>query len=479
MTKFTDESRITELSKKFHDDPWHPYTLGELIQLEETSPLSHLVVAQAMAQENSGYGELLEKVLASFEHNLDACEVGLTRGNSFLLGKVASDLDRENATAPALIDDELINRALTYTLAAEVGNHEVGLQPCAGTGDSCPYTGLVRSLLESSYSRERVGQVSSLILKIGSIFRAGKSTTGCNMEGLGAGAAATAAAMTDLLGGTGVQAGKAVVLALSPTLAVPCTPRVMVPGLCATHITSAILTGNTAARLVLKTDLPVTVDVDVMLALATRLHREAAPVITPYNLSYLGPFFNKNDDVDSFVDDEVLVEMERERTESLKRSRDEVRALVSQSEAITHTFGEVVVGGSSIAVGSPTNMGRICHELFEGDITGIEIDLTIDLFSRRAINVPGILMGAVYGAKTNDMEKYRSVMDDVLARSIPVAVRSVDKPEVQRISITASGRSAAVDSLNRGGGRIAIVDATPSREDALAAAERLGIKVVD
>jgi L-serine dehydratase len=36
-----------------------------------------------------------------------------------------------------------------------------------------------------------------------------------------------------------------------------------------------------------------------------------------------------------------------------------------------------------------------------------------------------------------------------------------------------------VDSRNRGGGRLAIVDALPSREEAIAAAKRLGIVVAE
>ena len=141
------------------------------------------------------------KVMESFRHNLGVCELGLTRGRSFLLGTVASDLAQANREGRALIEDDLINRAMIYTLATEVGNHEVGLNPCAGTGDSCPYTGLIRALKEHPYPEERVALATALILKIGSIFRVGKQTTGCNMEGLGAGAAATAAVLTELRGG--------------------------------------------------------------------------------------------------------------------------------------------------------------------------------------------------------------------------------------------------------------------------------------
>lgn len=124
-------------------------------------------------------------------------------------------------------------------------------------------------------------------------------------------------------------------------------------------------------------------------------------------------------------------------------------------------------------------MGRICHELARGEITGIRIELTIDLFTRRAINVPGILMGALYGASTEDIESYRKVVPDVLRRGLPVELIQVDGPEVQRVWIQAKERNAMVDSRNRGGGRLAIVDALPSREEAVAAAKKLGIVVAE
>jgi L-serine dehydratase len=335
----------------------------------------------------------------------------------------------------------------------------------------------MRSLLENPYPWERVAQATALMLKIGSIFRAGKETTGCNMEGLGAGAAVTAAVLTELRGGTPSQVGKAMVLALSPTIAVPCTPRVMVPGLCAMHISGAILLGNQAANLVLKTSLPMPVDVDVMLAMAARIHKEAATAITPINIRYLRPFFETDENVERLISPELLSQESREKAAVLEEARNEVRALVAQSAPLTRTLGDVVFGGSSMAVGSPTNMGRICHEMAKGEITAVRIELTTDLFSRRAINVPGILMGALYGASTSDIESYRKVVPDVLQRGIPVKLTQIAEPEVQRIWLETREGSFMVNSLNRGGGRLAIIDALPSREEALAAAKRLGIVV--
>ena len=474
-----ESKKIEKLLQCFSADPKKPYTLAELIGMAEGqgAPLSHLVVAQAMAQEKLDYEAVLSAVMDAFRHNLSACELGLGEGKSFLLGRVASDLARENTRGRALIEDQLVNRAMTYTLATEVGNHEVGLQPCAGTGDSCPYTGLLRALIEEPYQWERLAQMTALMLKIGGIFRVGKETTGCNMEGLGAGAAVTAAVLTELRGGTPSQVGKAIVLALSPTIAVPCTPRVMVPGLCALHISGAILLGNQAANIVLKTSLPMPVDLDVMIAMAARIHKEAAPAITPINIRYLRPFFEKDENVEKLVPPEILRKEAKEKATVVEEARNEMRAMVAEAPPLTRTLGEVVFGGSSMAVGSPTNMGRVCHELVKGEITRVRVELTTDLFHRRAINVPGILMGAIYGASTADIEAYRKVVPDVLEKGIVVELVEVPEPEVQRIWLETKEGRAMVDSRNRGGGRLTIVDAVPSRDAAVKAAERLGIVV--
>jgi len=455
------------------------FTLGELTTIaeKENISLSRLVVAEAMAKEGKTYGQILSMVMNAFKHNLEALEMGLAWGRSFLLGRVGSDLARYEGRV--LIDDSLINRALIYTLATEVGNHEIGLQPCAGTGDSCPYTGLIKALRKEDFSEEQVALATALILKVGSIFRAGKQTTGCNMEGFGAGAAATAAALTDLRGGTPRQVAQAIVLALSPTIAVPCTPRVMVSGLCASHISGAILIGNQASNLILKTSLPVDVDVDVMIAMAARVHVEAAPVITAINLEYLEPYFRKNSNIEPFVDERIRGLERGKASKIVNQAREEVRKLVACSRPLTQVLGDVVVGGSSIAVGSPTNMARICHAMISGEIKRIEIDLTTDLFSRRAINVPAILMGAIYGSKTDNIELYHKIFELPEIRGIEIKVNKVDIPEVQRIHIYATEKSAMVDARNRGGGRVAIVDAKPSLEEAHHVATRLGIEIVD
>jgi hypothetical protein len=86
-------------------------------------------------------------------------------------------------------------------------------------------------------------------------------------------------------------------------------------------------------------------------------------------------------------------------------------------------------------------------------------------------------MGALYGSQTDDIESYRRVVGDVLRSGIPVELISVAEPEVQRIWLETGEKKVMVDSRNRGGGRLTIVDALPSREEALAAARDLGIVV--
>ena len=52
------------------------------------------------------------------------------------------------------------------------------------------------------------------------------------------------------------------------------------------------------------TTLPVEVDVDVMMAMAAKIHVQAAPVITAVNLEYLKPFFSFKPRVEAFVDED-------------------------------------------------------------------------------------------------------------------------------------------------------------------------------
>jgi L-serine dehydratase len=124
-------------------------------------------------------------------------------------------------------------------------------------------------------------------------------------------------------------------------------------------------------------------------------------------------------------------------------------------------------------------MARIAHALKQGRITKLEIELTKDLYSRRSINVPAILMGAVFGSHTSDGEMYAKVMDMPEVKAIDISLKELAEPEVQRIRVTTDRGEVWLDSRNRGGARVAIVDAGPSRDAAVAAARKLGIQVVD
>ena len=143
------------------------------------------------------------------------------------------------------------------------------------------------------------------MIKIGSIFRVGKVTTGCNMEGYGAGSACIAAATVSIGGGTPEQMEKAMVLALSPTIGVPCTPRVLVPALCTTHVGGAILMGMYAGRLCMKVDMTVNVPFDVMLAMAAEVHIESGHSLVPIVVEYMEPFFKRKPAVESLVSQQV------------------------------------------------------------------------------------------------------------------------------------------------------------------------------
>jgi L-serine dehydratase len=211
--------------------------------------------------------------------------------------------------------------------------------------------------------------------------------------------------------------------------------------------------------------------------MAASVHAQAASVITEIDLDYMRPYFKKGGEVEKYVALEVREEEAAKSARVLTKAREEMRKLAETANPLISPFGEAVVGGSSIAVGSPTNMGRIAHELHVGEIKKISIGLTPDLFARRAINVPGILMGAVLGASTRDIQAYHRVLQEVAKKRIEVRVYQVPVPEVQKIAIQATKTNAEVDSLNRGGGRIKLVDAKPSLKEAIQAAERLGVKL--
>lgn len=452
-------------------------TLGETIEVATRlgTRVKEVVLGEIAFRERTEPVEALSRIKEAFQHNLKASRLGAEReARSFLLNRIGAELV---AGTGKISEDLFLNRAVAYTLASQVGNHIVGLTPCAGTGDACVFTGVIAALLEQ-YPEQEVWPAVTVMLKAGVMFRAGKTTTGCNMEGLGAGAVGTAAILAEITGGTPEVVERAMVLALSPTIAVPCTPRVLVPGLCATHIGGAVLLGQLAARLAVTTSIPVTVPIDVMLALAAEVHKISAEHVVPSVVRYMEPYFKSDARVDRYLAVEVKEQEEKRRRETYEAARRQARELARLANPVTRPFGEVVVGGSSQAVGSPTNTARIAHALAQGRIKKVKIELYPELFARRAINVPGILMGAVFGASTADSERYRSVMDEIAALGIEVEIREVEEPQVQRVTIEASERNAVVHALNRGGGRLTLVHAEPSLAAAREAALSLGIEIV-
>lgn len=469
---------IREIAQEFSFEYGH-MTLGECIYVAEKCGLSVGDVVLQEAQEAAGKSreEVIECMEKAFSHNLRAAEIGTKTGSSFLLGTVGQDLTGERAVSIA--GDAFIDKIIAYTLAAQVGNHTIGLCPCAGTGDSCPYTGFVKAMKEFYSDNDKIARAMAVILKIGGIFRVGKRTTGCNMEGIGAGAAATAAAFVELQDGTPAQVEKAVVLALSPTISVPCTPRVLVPGLCATHIGGGIMIARLASQLALHTTIPSTVPVDVMIAMAAQCHLASAKHVVPVTIEYMEPFFKHDERVDSYVESEKLKEEKRRQETLIQKAATEIRELAKRANLITEPFGEAVVGGSSQGVGSPTNCARIAHFLAEGEIKKVKIELYSELFARRAINVPGILMAAIDGAGTNDAESYKESLQRARERGIEVEIIEVDEPSLQRITVTGSKGNGMVDSLNRGGARLVLRDAYPSLELAREIAEKLNIVLID
>ena len=451
-------------------------TVGECIDVATVLGWSfgETAIAEAMLTNKMSREEVASAVMDSFCHNLYALDIGLSSGASFLMGQ----LGRELAGGITLSDDPFVDKVLRYTLAAQIGNHSVGLQPCAGTGDACTFTGLARALSETVEDKEKLAGLVAAMLKIGTIFRVGKTTTGCNMEGFGAGAAATAAVVAEMLGGTPEQVGKAVVLALSPTIGNPCTPRVMVAGLCSTHLGGGVTIGCQSANLAVKTSMPVNVPPDVMIAMAAAVHPVSAKYIVPVVIRYMEPFFKTHNGVEEYVPPDVKEREAARIGETMTAARQEARALSAQANSIIKPFGEAVVGGSSQAVGSPTNAARIAHFLAKGEVTGVKIELYPELFARRGINVPGILMAAVYGASTDNAQLYREIMDKVKTAGVTVEMLEVDEPQLQRITVHAKEADSMVESFNRGGARLSLRSATPSLEAALQVARQLNIDVV-
>ncbi len=456
-----------------------PLTVSEMVQVAREYEVSVVDVVLLEEEERTGLGreEILQKVLEEYEHNIKAAKIGAKDGESILFGTIGEQLSKVEGAK--LFEDKLLDDAIFYTLSAQVGNHCIGLRPCAGTGDSCPHTGFVMAMKENGYSDEDVAKIGALMIKIGGLFRVGKTGSGCNMEGFGSGSVSIAAAMSALLGGTPEDMERAMVIAISPTIAVPCTPRVLVPALCSTHIAGAVMGGMFAAKLCKRTDMEVNVPFDVIFAMASEVHKESATYVVPTVVEFMEPFFRRKENVETLVEEEVKNKEKQHIQDTLAKANRIAKKIAEGSAPITGTLGDPVVGGSSQAVGSPTNAARIAHELAEGKIKAVRVELYPELFARRAINMPGILMGAVYGASTADYDAYNTSVNKVIEEGIQVDIIEGTEPSIQKITIVTDEMTAEVYALNRGGGRLVLKDAIPSLEQAQEAAKRLGIVVVE
>ena len=228
-----------------------PLTMGETIALAKEYGVRVVDVVLTESELRTGLDRegVLKAVMEEYAHNLKAVEIGVSGGNSFLLGTVPTQL--KEMGPGTIFSDVLLDKALMYTVAAEVGNHCIGVRPCAGTGDPCPYTGFLRALMDVGTDETTLAEVACLMLKVGSLFRVAKVTTGCNLEGYGAGSAAIAAATVHLKNGTPEQMEKAMVLAMSRRSAFParraCSSRRSAP-LTSAARSSAACTPAASAR---------------------------------------------------------------------------------------------------------------------------------------------------------------------------------------------------------------------------------------
>lgn len=453
-------------------------TFGDCITLAEKTDTSAgtVVIAEAMTVHHMDADAVIDDLFRVFGYNRQALKIGRNEGASRLMGRVGHALSQPET--PPFTGDTLLDRAVAYTLATQVGNHCMGLQPCAGTGDACTYTGMLQAMEESIEDRASIARATAVMLKLGTLFREGKSTTGCNMEGFGAGAAAAAAAFTELAGGSPSQVAHAVVLAISPTIAVPCTPRVMVPGLCATHIGGGVLIGRLASHLAMTTDLPVTVPIDHMMALAAAVHPVSAAHVVPVVTRHMAPFFPSLPEVDALVTGDRKDSEIAEKEAVLSEADQRVREMAGRARSILTPFDHPVAGGSSQAVGSPANTARLAHYLAKGIIRAVEITLAPELFARRAINIPAVLAAAVYGSAPGNMAAQEDIFERVGSDGVTVEIRHADQPGLQQVSIQADEGNAMVATDNLGGARIRLREAQPNRDEALRLAAVLEIEIV-
>ncbi len=471
---------VREFAQKHGYDFGH-MTIGQCIEAakELEMRVGDVIIEEDADFEGISREETARLMREAFAHNLRACEMGLTTAHSSLLGEIGRELDGPDA--PKIIEDPFVNRVVVCTLAAQVGNHTIGLRPCAGTGDSCPYTGFAKAVMEFYPGEEELlNRILAVMLKVGGMYRIGKCTTGCNMEGLGAGACATAAAFVELAGGTPDAMETAMTLAISPTISVPCTPRVLAPGLCATHIGGGVLIAKLASQLAMHTTIPCGIPVDVMIAMAAQCHLASAEHVVPVTIRYMESFFKRDKRVEQYVRPGVVEAEAQRKAKVMVDARKEASDLASRANLITHPFADATVGGTSEGVGSPTNCARLAHFLAKGKITGVKVEFCPEMFARRTINLPGVLMAAVDGCGTDDAKAYESILGEVEARGIKVDVVEVpDVPQLQRVTVYATEQDSFVDTLNRAGARLVLRDASAPREEVEALAKKLNIVIID
>ena len=171
-------------------------------------------------------------------------------------------------------------------------------------------------------------------------------------------------------------------------------PRVLVPALCTAHVGGAILGGMYAGRLCTTVEMTVNVPFDVMFAMASLVHKESAHHIVPTVVEYMEPFFQRTAEVESLVSEEVHKADKARIEETLEKAKEIAKKMADGSAPIIKTLGDAVVGGSSQAVGSPTNCGRIAHELLnEGEkVTEITIELYPASSAARSVPSPKTAM---------------------------------------------------------------------------------------
>ena len=102
------------------------------------------------------------------------------------------------------------------------------------------------------------------------------------------------------------------------------------------------------------------------------------------------PFFKTKPKVEELITEDIRAREQARIHETIEEAKKISKKLAQGSKPITETLGEAVVGGSSQAVGSPTNAARIAHYLAKGNIKKVKVELYPELFARRGINIPGI-----------------------------------------------------------------------------------------